>query len=86
MGVDISFLNFSPDLWDRDDSYLKSQETFRNLCVVNDTAERGVKLMQDFNGILTLDEDQKQFVLQCVEDCRKQYPDSKKTTLKRKFI
>ncbi|GBO19129.1 hypothetical protein AVEN_18384-1 [Araneus ventricosus] len=62
----ISFLNISPDLWDRDDSYLKSQEIFQNLRVVNNTAERGVKLMQDFNGLLTVDEEQKQFLLQCV--------------------
>ncbi|GBO42023.1 hypothetical protein AVEN_137752-1 [Araneus ventricosus] len=48
-------------------------------------SERGVKLMQDFNGLLTVDEEQKQFLLQCVEDHRKQYPDCKKATLKRKF-
>ncbi|GBN14116.1 hypothetical protein AVEN_209191-1 [Araneus ventricosus] len=85
LNIDISFLNISPDLWDRDDSYLKSQEIFQNLRVVNNTAERGVKLMQDFNGLLTVDEEQKQFLLQCVEDHRKQYPDCKKVTLKRKF-
>ncbi|GBN17378.1 hypothetical protein AVEN_91895-1 [Araneus ventricosus] len=85
LNIDISFLNISPDLWDRDDSYLKSQEIFQNLRVVNDTAERGVKLMQDFNGLLTVDEEQKQFLLQCVEDHRKQYPDCKKATLKRKI-
>ncbi|GBM73282.1 hypothetical protein AVEN_158156-1 [Araneus ventricosus] len=57
LNIDISFLNISPDLWDRDDSHLKSQEIFQNLRVVNDTAERGVKLMQDFNGLLTVDEE-----------------------------
>lgn len=85
LDVDIGFLNHSPDLWDMNDSYLKAQETFRNLNVVNDVAERGVKLIQDFNGLLTVDEEQKQFLLQCVEDHRKQYPDSKKATLKRKY-
>ncbi|GBM12970.1 hypothetical protein AVEN_227430-1 [Araneus ventricosus] len=75
LNIDISFLNISPDPWDRDDSYLKSQEIFQNLRVFNDTAERGVKLMQDFNGLLTVDEEQKQFLLQCVEDHRKQHPD-----------
>ncbi|GBM14307.1 hypothetical protein AVEN_128366-1 [Araneus ventricosus] len=72
LNIDISFLNISPDLWDMDDSYLKSQEIFPNLRVVNYTAERGAKLMQDFNGLLTVDEEQKQFLLQCVEDHRKQ--------------
>ncbi|GBM45489.1 hypothetical protein AVEN_210222-1 [Araneus ventricosus] len=73
------------DPWDRDDSYLKPQEIFQNLRVFNDTVERGVKLMQDFNGLLTVDEEKKQFLLQCVEDHRKQYPDCKKATLKQKF-
>ncbi|GBO31727.1 hypothetical protein AVEN_25041-1 [Araneus ventricosus] len=85
LNIDINFLNISPDLWDRDDSYLKSQEIFQNLRVVNDTTERGIKLMQDFNGLLAVDEEQKQFLLQCVEDQRKQYSDCKKATLKRKF-
>ncbi|GBM80579.1 hypothetical protein AVEN_126481-1 [Araneus ventricosus] len=57
LNIDNSFLNISPDLWDRDDSYLKSQEIFQNLRVVDDTAERGVKLVQDFNGLLTVDEE-----------------------------
>ncbi|GBN77104.1 hypothetical protein AVEN_67420-1 [Araneus ventricosus] len=77
LNIDISFKNISPDLWDRDDSYLKSQEIFQHLSVVNDTAQRGVKLTQDFNGLLTVDEEQKQFLLQCVEDHKKQYPDCK---------
>ncbi|GBN47962.1 hypothetical protein AVEN_62951-1 [Araneus ventricosus] len=64
LNIDISFLNISPDLWDRDDSHLKSQEIFQNLRVVNDTAEREVKLMQDFNGLLTVDEEEKQFFFQ----------------------
>jgi len=43
--------------------------------IVNDTAERGVKLIQDFNAILTNDEDQKQFLQICRLDVRKRvYP------------
>ena len=34
------------------------------LRVVNNVSERGVKLIEDFNTILTKDEDQKQFILQ----------------------
>ncbi|GBM92204.1 hypothetical protein AVEN_58225-1 [Araneus ventricosus] len=85
LNIDISFLNISPDLWDRDDSYLNSQEIFQNFRVVNYTAERGVKLMQDFNGLLTVDVEQKKFLLQCFEDHREQYTDCKKATLRRKF-
>lgn len=49
--------------------------------VVNDKAERGVKLIQDFNDTLTKDEDQKQFLLQVVTECRRLYPDTSKSTL-----
>lgn len=52
---------------------------------MNDTAERAVKLMQDFNGLITADEEQKQFLLRCVQEHRKLYPDCKKTTLKRSY-
>ena len=44
-------------------------------------AERGVKLITDFNNLLTKDEDQKQYVLQVVSKCRALYPDVSKTTL-----
>ncbi|GBN76602.1 hypothetical protein AVEN_207595-1 [Araneus ventricosus] len=47
--------------------------------------EKSMKMYNHFNGLLTVDEEQKQFRLQCVEDRRKQYPNCKKATLKRKF-
>ena len=54
----------------------------RELHVVNDFAERGVMLMQAYNLALTKDENQRQFLLQIVEDHRKRYgyPDPRKST------
>ncbi len=49
--------------------------------VVNDVAERGVKLIQDYNNILTKDETEKQFVLQIVAGDRKKYPTATKSCL-----
>jgi hypothetical protein len=83
--INFDFLDVNPSEWEENISYLNAKETLKNLHVVNDTAERGVKLMQDFNGLLTISEEQKEFVLRCVEDHRKQYPDCKKQTLKRKY-
>ena len=51
------------------------------LKVVNDTAERSVKLIHEYNSILTNDEDQKQYWLQVVHAHRNQFPDSNKNTL-----
>lgn len=39
--------------------------------MVNDSAERGVQLFQNFNKVLTNKEDEKQFLLQVVEANRK---------------
>jgi len=51
------------------------------LKVVNDIAERSVKLIHEYNSILTNDEDQKQYWLQVVYAHRNQFPDSNKNTL-----
>ena len=55
------------------------------LKVVNDIAERGVKLMEEFKDILTGDEEQRKMLLHCVEDTRKLYPDFRKATLAKKY-
>jgi hypothetical protein len=64
------------DRWIDNDDYKRGlQDRIRKLCVVNDTAERGVKLFQDFNLLLTKDEDEKQYLLyQLIEANRKSVP------------
>ena len=52
-----------------------------SLKVVNDVAERGVKLITDFNNLFTKDEEQKQYILQVVHKCQMLYPDVSKNTL-----
>lgn len=41
--------------------------------VVNDLAERRVVLIQEFNSSITHNEEQKQFLLQVVEDHRREF-------------
>ena len=43
--------------------FLKKQNTVKYLKVVNDTAERDIKLIEDFYESITKDEGQKQYVL-----------------------
>ncbi|KAF0746657.1 Uncharacterized protein FWK35_00037507 [Aphis craccivora] len=66
------FLNQNPEEWYKNVNYQK---------VVNDAAERGVKLITDFNDKITKDEEQKQFLMQTVYDYRHKYPDAKRSTL-----
>jgi len=49
--------------------------------VVNDSAERAIALMQQYNSSLTKNEEQKQYLLWLVERHRKQYPTCAKSTI-----
>lgn len=79
--ISTHFLHYDPDVWNKDVDFLKGQEIVKRLRVVNDTAERGVKLIQEYNKSITNDEEQKQYVLQVVSECRKLFPDTLKSTL-----
>ena len=75
------FLRQHPNTWPQNNDFQEGMKIVKTLKVVNDMAERGVKLITDFNNLLTQDEDQKQYVLQVVSKCRALYPDVSKTTL-----
>ena len=66
-------------------NFCGSKKKVFSLKAVNDTAERAVKLMQDFHGKIIAKEEQKQYHLCCVQEHRKLYPDCKKETLKIKY-
>jgi hypothetical protein len=75
------FLSKNPAEWNDDPQYRETKEMLKKLKVVNDTAERGVQLMETFNKKFTKDEEELQYVLQIVENYRKQFPNYKKETL-----
>lgn len=80
-GLSTSFLEFDPSTWESSFDYEEGWSLCQDLLVVNDTAERGVKLIKDYNKILTNDEEEKQLLLQVVEAYRKKYSSYKKTDL-----
>lgn len=79
--IETNFLKKDPQHWDNDVEYQNGLKIINTLKVVNDSVERGVKLIEEFNSILTKDEDQKQFLLQVVSDYRKKIPSYKKKDL-----
>lgn len=83
--IENSFLQERVSSWEESAVFVEAKSKIFSLKAVNDTAERAVKLMQDFHGLITADEEQKQFLLRCVQEHRKLYPDCKKETLKRKY-
>jgi len=81
LSIPDSFLQTDPDKWITSPDYLKAEEIVRALRVTNDTAERGVAMIQQYSGLLTKSEEQTQFLLQVVAEHRKLFPDSKKMTV-----
>ena len=68
-----NFLDVDPELWPGHPEYEQACETINSLKVINDCAERAVKLATDFNEVLTCDENERQIIYQVVEHHRKLY-------------
>ena len=74
MRLDLGFLLLPVEIWELDSSFNEAKLTVSNLMVVNDAAERGVKLCHDYiksskqEGIL-------KNILQVVENVRARVPD-----------
>lgn len=71
-GINSSFLDIPVDEWPHNDVFNNASRLTRNLKCVNDSAERGVALIQTFSAA-TVDEEQKQFLLQVVEKHRQDF-------------
>lgn len=80
-GLASDFLHQDPSVWETNEDYQDALDVCRDLFVVNDTAERGVKFMSDYNRVLTKDEEQNQFILQCIDEYRREYPSHNKSDL-----
>ena len=72
--VQEGFLRKDPQHWPEDETFVALADRARNLAVVNDTAERAIALMQQYNSKMTADEEQKQLCLRLVAEHRKQLP------------
>ena len=70
MRIDPAFLSGDPLTWLECPEYISAKQKITSLRVINDCAERAVKLATDFNNILTHDESERQLVFQIVEHHR----------------
>jgi len=75
------FLVKDPKEWCDDPSYQDLRMAASTMTVVNDSAERAIALMQQYNSSLTKNEEQKQFLLRLVKRHRTTYPSCSKATL-----
>ena len=76
--VNLNFLDKDPTEWEDDPTFQSSLKLASGIAVINDFAECGVALIQDYNQVLTKDEQQRQFLLQVVEWHRRHFPNAKK--------
>ena len=65
----------------RSDSYQRLERLVFNIKVTNDTAERGIKILEDYKDVQTTDNEQRNMILHCVESIRQKYSDFRKKTL-----
>ena len=72
------FSEVDPREWPVHESFQKGLNIVKGLKVVNDVAERAVKLVTDYNNLLTKDAAQKQYTVQIVAENRKLCPDASK--------
>lgn len=84
-GLKTDFLNAPPSTWEDNEDYKLNRNVVQKIRTVNDTAERGVKLIQEYCSSLTKNEEQRQFALQIVSDYRKRFPQAKKASLMEKY-
>ena len=67
--------------WNTRPDYMEMADFFQNLLVTNDTAERGVKFISDYAMCLTKDSQDRQNILQVVEQERRQISNVTKENL-----
>ena len=69
-----------PAEWEKSEDYRKAESFVKTVKVVNDSAERGIKLASDYAKSLTKESSMRQKIFQAVEWHRKERPDNKKST------
>ena len=79
------WLSLPVSYWKNHEGFKEVESFVRNILVVNDTAERGIKLISDYANCLTKNASERQEILQLVEYHRSKITDDKKSTIKRSY-
>ena len=81
LNLDNSWLYLSPELRPAGESFQREKDFRANIKVVNDAAEKRVKLQANYAANLTVKEEQQESLLQIVERHRQKFSDFRKSTL-----
>ena len=78
--VSADWLTWPLDKWEESEDYQKARQFVTTVKVVNDAAERGIKLASDYVQSLTKDSEVRQKIFQTVEWHRREKADISKST------
>ena len=76
------WLALPPAQWSENENYRRAQQYVKTVKVVNDPAERGIKLASDYSKILSKDSTIRSLIYQVVENDRTRRPNFKKSTMR----
>ena len=80
-GLLYNFLDEDIEKWEQTEEFIAIKTQVNNMKLVNDVAEWGVALMEEYNNLITNDEQHEAVHASVVSAYRKRYPDRKKSTL-----
>ena len=78
MNFDKSLLEIPVNEWNIHEGFIKLKDFLNTLLVINDAAERGIKLASDYKDILTKVGEEKESIIQIVEFTSRKISDCKK--------
>ena len=78
--IEADWLTWPLDKWEESEDYRKARQFVTTVKVVNDAAERGIKLASDYVQSLTKDSEVRQKIFQAVEWHRRKKANTKKST------
>ena len=79
------FLGTNPETWHEIKEYKEDCSIVRKIKVVNDCSERAIKLIDEYEKLLTKDEEERLAIIQTVAEYRKRFKKVTKGTMKQAF-
>ena len=85
LNLSSKWLESPPSQWEKDPDYKVMEKFAKTVKLVNDVAERGVKMADDYSNCLTKDSEERKKLVMVVQNHRRTYPKLRKVDLCRRF-
>ena len=81
LGLESDWVSLPPEEWESNGAFIEAKQFARTCKVVNDSCERGVKLVTDYCNRATKDPETRRHLLRAVQINHEEVPDFRKKTL-----